>query len=86
VQEYFSCLREVLLVEVVSFGDQVGKQGEMPVRNWRAYLNEIMVRDACDVQYLLCFCWFQAMGGIIVCSFSRILHGVCACLLDLYHG
>jgi len=63
------------------------------VGNWHADLNEIMVHHAWVVLCVVCLLegvwwwWFQAMGGIVVCLlFNRILHAVCACLLDLYHG
>ena len=46
VWEYFSRVWEAFVVEVVGFGERGAKQGEMPVGNWRANLNEIMARDA----------------------------------------
>ena len=49
VREYFSCVWEAFVIEVVRFGERGVKQGEMLVGNWRADLNAIMARDACAV-------------------------------------
>ena len=42
----FSHVREAFVGEVVMFGEQGAKKGEMPVGNWHADLNKIMARDA----------------------------------------
>ena len=44
--EYFSHVREAFLVEMVRFGERGVKQGEMPVGNYHADLNALMVSDA----------------------------------------
>ena len=46
VWEYFSHVREAFVFEVVRFGERGAKQGEVPVGNWHADLNEIMARHA----------------------------------------
>ena len=46
VQEYLSRVPEVFVVKVVRFGERDVKQGEVPVGNWCADLNEIMAHDA----------------------------------------
>ena len=47
VREYYSCVLEAFVVEVVRFGERGVKQGEMPVGNWHADLNALM---ACDMR------------------------------------
>ena len=46
VREYFSRVLEAFVVEVVTFGERIVKQGEMLVGNWRADLNALMAHDA----------------------------------------
>ena len=46
LREYFSRVQEAFVAEVVSFGERRGEQGEMPVGNWHADLNEIMACNA----------------------------------------
>jgi len=55
VREYFSHVREAFVVEVVRFGERGVKQGEMPVGNWHADLNEIMACDAHAVSCVMSF-------------------------------
>ena len=55
LREYFSHVREAFGVDVVKFGEQRVKQGEMPVGNWRAYLNALLACDACAVSCVVCF-------------------------------
>ena len=84
--EYFSCVREVFVAEVMSFGERGGEQGEMQVANWHVDLNEIMACDAHAVWCVVCF-----VGGSLVVVPSHGRHrGVftiqshiawCVCLL-----
>ena len=74
------------MVEVVMFWERGVKQGEMPVGNWNADLNEIMARYA-RARVVSCVVGDPSHGrhrGVLI--INRILSGVCACLLVLYHG